>query len=104
MKCPRCNGNGRIELLEHCPLCRGRGEIESGDTGVIPMGDKVSAEQMLFRILSRVLEFPPDVSEQILDAQTKVWYAQKLKSFPPEVRDEIESLHRAAAAFRGEGG
>ena len=24
-KCPRCKGNGRIEMLEHCPVCKGSG-------------------------------------------------------------------------------
>jgi len=22
--CPRCNGNGRVEMLEHCPSCKGK--------------------------------------------------------------------------------
>jgi len=25
VKCPRCKGNGRIEMLEHCPECFGNG-------------------------------------------------------------------------------
>ena len=27
-KCPRCKGNGRIEMLEHCPECKGSGELK----------------------------------------------------------------------------
>lgn len=27
-KCPRCKGNGRIEMLEHCQMCKGKGTIE----------------------------------------------------------------------------
>ena len=25
--CPTCNGNGRVEMLEHCPTCDGCGEV-----------------------------------------------------------------------------
>jgi hypothetical protein len=25
--CPRCNGNGRIEMLEHCPNCKGKSKV-----------------------------------------------------------------------------
>lgn len=28
MKCKRCNGNGRIELLEHCPDCNRDGRCD----------------------------------------------------------------------------
>ncbi len=26
-KCPECNGNGRVEMLEHCPTCGGKGSV-----------------------------------------------------------------------------
>lgn len=25
--CPRCKGNGRIDMLEHCPACKGSGRV-----------------------------------------------------------------------------
>lgn len=34
--CPRCNGNGRVEMLEHCPRCRGNGYlVPCPDCGVM---------------------------------------------------------------------
>ena len=27
LKCFRCNGNGRVEMLEHCPVCGGIGDV-----------------------------------------------------------------------------
>lgn len=26
-ECPRCGGNGRVEMLEHCPVCKGSGTM-----------------------------------------------------------------------------
>lgn len=31
-RCPRCNGNGRIEMLEHCPRCGGAGYLRTKHT------------------------------------------------------------------------
>lgn len=28
-RCPRCKGNGRIEMLEHCPRCDGAGYLRT---------------------------------------------------------------------------
>lgn len=28
-RCPRCKGNGRIDMLEHCPKCKGSGEAKT---------------------------------------------------------------------------
>jgi len=29
-ECPRCHGNGRIEMLEHCPECKDENGVCTG--------------------------------------------------------------------------